>query len=203
MGFLLAVLIIIFVLCLIGTIANAKEKKEARASGNCSECHLVPADKKWTDGTRERYVCDKCYQKLLQERINRENAIKEREIAEKPVVVKAIHGKCGLYDSFTGGISDSAGGWDVHLTVVNRSSKDIKYVYVELIPYNTVGDIGYSPTVRAGKKEIQITGPIYGYTKLKDLVVRKCWYDIQIARIGVGNVKVVFMDGSTKIFRQE
>lgn len=204
MGFLLVVCIIIFVLCIIGMVANAKEKKDARASGNCTECHLVPADKKWTEGARERYVCEKCYWKLVQARSDREKALKEREIAEKPVVVKAIPGTCSrdLYGKFIGGLPDSAGGWDVHLTVVNRSSKDIKYVYVELIPYNTVGDVGYSPTVGAGKKEIQITGPIYGYGKVNDLVVKKCWYDIQMARIGVGSVRVIFMDGTEKSFKQ-
>ena len=204
MGFLLVVCIIIFVLCIIGMVANAKEKKEVRASGNCTECHLVPADKKWTEGARERYVCEKCYWKLVQARSDREKALKEREIAEKPVVVNAIPGTCSrdLYGKFIGGLPDSAGGWDVQLTVTNRTDKTVKYVFVELIPINTVGDVGYSPTVGAGAKPVRITGPLGPYGRLKDQVVKKFWYDIPIARVDVGKVEVVFMDGTEKSFKQ-
>lgn len=184
--------------------AELSNRKEAMSSGMCSHCKKVQATKKLPKGG---YVCKECYQKIAPAQnmqIQRERqAERDRLAEEKPVVVKAIHGTSGLYDSFTGGLSDYAGGWDVNITVSSRSPKTIKYVIAELIPYNTVGDVGYSPTVGAGAKNIQITGPIHPYGKLKDMRVKKCWYDIQMARIGVGTVRVIFMDGTEKTFRQE
>lgn len=205
MGFILGVIFVALVgLLLLIAWATLSERKEAMASGMCSHCKKIQATKKLPKGG---YVCKECYNKIApaqNAQIQREKqAERDRLAEEKPVVVKAIHGTCGLYNSFTGGLSDSAGGWDVHITVTNRSSKDIKYVIVELIPYNTVGDVGYSPTVRAGAKDIQITGPIYAYRKVSDRIVKKCWYDIQMSRIGVGTVKVIFMDGTEKTFKQE
>ncbi len=212
MDFIFVVCCIVLAICVLGlivsTIVNNQEKKdairekeEARASGNCSECNLVPADKKWTYGDKDRYVCEKCYEKLSKEKIDREKALKEKEIAEKPVVIEAAHGTYSYaIDNIVVG-SDSAGGWDVRLIVTNRSSKTVKYVYVELIPYNTVGDVGYSPTVGASEKEVQVTGPIYGGDSTTQFV-KKCWYDIKMGRIGIGTIKVVFMDGTEKEFRQ-
>lgn len=200
-GLLIAVAVLFFGLAIWVELSN---RKEAMASGMCSHCKRVQATKKLPQGG---YVCKECYNKIApaqNAQIQREKqAERDRLAEEKPVVVKAIHGTCGLYNSFTGGLSDSAGGWDVHLTVTNRSSKTIKYVIAELIPYNTVGDVGYSPTVGAGAKNIQITGPINAYGKVSDRIVKKCWYDIQMKRIGVGTVQVIFMDGTEKTFRQE
>ena len=205
MGFILGVLIVIVLICFgLAIWAALSERKEAKASGMCSHCKKVQATKKLPKGG---YVCKECYSKIApaqNRQIQREQAAERERLAEeKPVVVKAIHGTCGLYDSFTGGLSDYAGGWDVHLTVSSRSSKTIKYVIAELIPYNTVGDVGYSPTVGAGAKNIRITGPIYPHGKLKNQIVKKCWYDIKMSRIGVGTVQVIFEDGTQKTFRQE
>lgn len=205
MEFILGVIIVI-VAGLIGLAvwAEASDRKEARASGTCKYCKQAQASRKLPKGG---YACKECYSKLAPEQnaqMQREREAERARLAEeKPVVVKAIHGTCGLYDSFTGGLSDSAGGWDVNLTVSSRSPKTIKYVIAELIPYNTVGDVGYSPTVGAGAKSIRITGPIYPYGKLKDQIVKKCWYDIKMSRIGVGTVQVIFDDGTQKTFRQE
>lgn len=204
MGFILGVILVVLVgLFVLIAWATLSERKEAMASGMCSHCKKVQATKKLPKGG---YVCKECYGKIApvqNTQIQREKqAERDRLAEEKPVVVEAVHGTSGIYDSFTGGISDYAGGWDVNITVTNRTSKTIKYVIAELIPYNTVGDVGYTPTVGAGAKNIQITGPIHPYGKLKDMRVKKCWYDIQMARIGVGTVKVIFMDGTEKTFRQ-
>lgn len=204
----MAILIILLVICLLGltySIVNSiKEKKAAKASGMCSVCGKVQATNKLSNG---KYACKECYKKKLSEELEQQRRAKEAErkrlAEEKPVHVKAIHGTCsGAYGSFTGGLSDYAGGWDVHLTVTNQTDKIIKYVFAELIPINTVGDVGYSPTVGAGAKTVKITGPLYPYSKLKDQIVKKFWYDIPIARIDVGTVDVVFMDGTEKKFRQ-
>lgn len=200
-GFFGVLAVVLVVLGIWGTI---DERKEAKASGMCKHCGKEQATKKLPNGG---FACKKCHKKIAPEQIEqnkKETREREAYLAEaEPVVVKAIHGTCGLYNSFTERLPDSAGGWDVHLTVTSRSSKTIKYVIAELIPYNTVGDVGYSPTVGAGAKNIRITGPLYPHGKLKDQIVKKCWYDIKMSRIGVGTVQVVFEDGTVKTFRQE
>lgn len=210
MGFLLVIAGICAVIALLGLygyisqkISDAKDDKEARESGEkCSVCKQVQAETIFRNNGKKRYVCYRCYNKLLDEWREKQAEARRREIEEKPVELEVKYGTYS-YGSLTPGCSDSAGGWDVLVNVTNRSSKDVKYVIAELIPYNTVGDIGYSKTVGAGVKKIRITGPIYGGKKLKEQVAKKFWYDIKLDRVGVGEVKVIFMDGTEKTFRQE
>ncbi len=168
----------------------------------CSVCKQARIKKMVQKNGKKEYVCKKCYNKLLGEIRQNEAEERRRELKEKPVKLDVNYGTYS-YGIFTPHGSDSAGGWDVVVDVTNRSSKDVKYVIAELIPYNTVGDIGYSETVGAGVKNIRITGPIYGGKKLKDQICKKFWYDIKLGRVGVGEVKVIFMDGTEKTFRQE
>ncbi len=210
MGFLLVIIGICVVLLLLVLfenirieISHAKDDKEARESGEkCSVCKQVQAEKIFRNNGKKRYVCYRCYNKLLDEWREKQAEARRREIEEKPVKLDVNYGTYS-YGILTPHGSDSSGGWDVVVDVTNRSSKDVKYVIAELIPYNTVGDIGYSKTVGAGVKKIRITGPIYGGKKLKEQVAKKFWYDIKLGRVGVGEVKVIFMDGTEKTFRQE
>ncbi len=200
----LVILAIIFILCLGVTIhSRVKDKKEAAASGTCKYCGENQATKKMPKGD---YACNSCYRKIAFQQatqiIQESKEESERLAEEKPVTIQVLYGTSGIYDSFTPLVSDYAGGWDVDITVSNNTSKTIKYVNVELIPYNTVGDIGYSPTVGAGVKTIKLTGPIHPHGKLKNMRVKKCWYDIQLSRVGVGNINVVYMDNTEKTFQQ-
>lgn len=94
---------------------------------------------------------------------------------------------------------NSAGGVDAHTVWKNTSNKTIKYISFQWTPYNAVGDVvdceirGFE---RAGG---QVTGPIkpgqtYGYGYSWDCV----WYNNTIRKIDLTDIRIEYMDGSTK-----
>ncbi len=203
------VLIIISLFCFSMAIYKmVDEKKKAKEAGMCCHCNKVKAAKELPNG---KYACKECYKILApklreeywKEQERKEQLEKEKLAEEKPVYIHVGFGTRTYNGGFNTGVPDSAGGWDVTMTIENNTDKRVKYVFVELIPYNTVGDVGYSPTVRAGAKTVQVTGPIEPYSTLYGQVVEKCWYEIKMARVKVGKVRIVFMNGTEKTFVQK
>lgn len=152
------------------------------------------------------FACRSCYKKMAPEQLAEQKseieAKKQRHIEEYPVKIET---EFGHYDSYNGLIKnhcDSAGGWDIRLKISNLSSKTVKYIYTELIPYNAVGDVEYGSTYKKGIREIKVTGPIKG-EETTFMSFEHCWYDISLGSVGVGTVRVIFMDGSEKTFTQE
>lgn len=99
---------------------------------------------------------------------------------------------------------NSAGGVDLSIVFKNMSSKTIKYVSFEVVPYNAVGDavectIRHRPSFGG-----RVTGPIqpkqvYG----EDMAWSCAWYNNTIRTVKVIGVNIIYMDGSTITIDQE
>ncbi|QXE20043.1 hypothetical protein [Clostridium sp. 001] len=91
-----------------------------------------------------------------------------------------------------------AGGVDLHITWINKSSKVVKYASFQVVPYNSVGDpqectIRHDPSFKG-----KVTGPInpgesYGENK----VWENAWYNNTIVKAQINEIDITYMDGTT------
>ena len=98
---------------------------------------------------------------------------------------------------------NSVGGVDLSISwkYLNKS-KDIKYIYFDMLPYNTVGDPvkgKYDNGVKTGK----ITGPISSSNKKIISKWSTFWYNSTICCFKITKVKVEYMDGSKYTYVNE
>ena len=93
-------------------------------------------------------------------------------------------------------VPDSAGGWDIQVTIKNKGSKTIKYVTIPFTPYNTVGDRAYSSIGNNSTVNCKATGPI-DPGKAQSFVFEKLWYNISLGWIETETIVITFMDGTT------
>lgn len=101
-------------------------------------------------------------------------------------------------DNWYVGKCNSAGGWDVKLSLTNSSQKTIKYIVILVTPINAVGDPVYSSISRKSQERLQITGPIeHGQSRFA-VHWENVWYDCSIARLRLDGAEVTFMDGTFK-----
>lgn len=93
---------------------------------------------------------------------------------------------------------NSAGGVDLNIVWKNVSSKVIKYVNFEVVPYNAVNDIVESSIGGKSEAFARVTGPIQPNETYGDDKVWKCaWYNNTIRTIQVIGVEVIYMDGTS------
>ena len=93
-------------------------------------------------------------------------------------------------------VPDSAGGWDLQVTVKNKGSKTIKYITIPFTPYNTVGDRAYSSIGNTSTVNCNATGPI-DPGKAQSFIFEHLWYNISLGWIETETILITFMDGTT------
>jgi len=98
---------------------------------------------------------------------------------------------------------NSADGVDISITwQYLDTSKDIKYLYFTIAPYNCVGD-PVKGRYDNGSKIGKITGPIYGSDERQESHWETFWYNRSICSIKIVKVKVEYMDGSNYTYVKE
>jgi hypothetical protein len=93
---------------------------------------------------------------------------------------------------------NSAGGVDLNIVWKNNSNKTIKYIFFDVIPYNSVGDAQYCEIRRTSQYRGKVTGPIspgetYGYNRVWECA----WYNNTIIRVQLVGVDITYMDGTS------
>lgn len=94
--------------------------------------------------------------------------------------------------------SNSAGNITPHFTIINNSSKTIKYVYLCVYFKNRVNDIVYNEINRDLYLDIQLTGPINGYNKESYSLAYSKFYAPTAYSMYIKEVLITYMDGSQK-----
>ena len=92
-------------------------------------------------------------------------------------------------------VPDSAGGWDLQVTIRNKGNQTIKYIKIPFTPFNTVGDQAYSSIAAKSTVISNFTGPI-APGQAGTFIVEKPWYNIDLGWIETGVIEITFMDGS-------
>jgi len=99
---------------------------------------------------------------------------------------------------------NSVGGVDFSITwKYLDNTKDIKYVYFTVIPYNCVGDQIGGKYNTSGKFNGKITGPISSSNERIKSYWSNSWYNNTICSIEIIKVKVEYMDGSKYTYVNE
>jgi Bacterial SH3 domain len=93
-------------------------------------------------------------------------------------------------------LHNSAGGVDVHVALEVTNEKTVKYISLEVTPFNAVGDRVSStgPTNPIGR--LRYTGPIGKADGLESATWENVWYNPTIACVRVDQIRVEYMDGS-------
>ena len=93
---------------------------------------------------------------------------------------------------------DSFGGVDYHFVFTNLSDKEIKYLRLDVTPYNAVDDPVSCTITMESKKQCTVTGPIApGETYGEDRVWNVLWYNSSIAYPVINAIRIEYMDGTT------
>jgi hypothetical protein len=82
-------------------------------------------------------------------------------------------------------------------------SKDIKYLYFTVLPYNSVGDVQSCDIGGHSYFEGKVTGPISASDEINEYYWDCAWYNNTISCLKITKVKVVYMDGSSYTFANE
>jgi hypothetical protein len=91
-----------------------------------------------------------------------------------------------------------AGGVDLHIIWTNKSSKTIKYVTFQVVPYNAVGDPQSSEIGGTSSFGGKVTGPINpGQTYGGDSLWENAWYNSTIKTAKLTEIDITYMDDST------
>lgn len=96
---------------------------------------------------------------------------------------------------------NSAGGVSFKVSVDYANSKKIiKYIYININPYNAVGDIVQDRISRSSLFKGSITGPIEASTEMKSYTFENAWYDHTIRCLKIERIEIIYMDGSNEIY---
>lgn len=110
-----------------------------------------------------------------------------------------------LVDGIKASRPNSAGGVDVSARILNTSNRTIKYVALEFIPFNAVGDVVFSEVGNKLTGRLRMTGPLTTFenktyrldeTYHKNALWSNVWWNHSIRCIRLTSVKVTWMDGS-------
>jgi hypothetical protein len=88
---------------------------------------------------------------------------------------------------------NSACGVDVKTGFKNISKKTIKYINIDVLSYNAVGDIQKGSTRNYTLGRLQYTGPIEP-GKIVRRLFTKVWYNCTITCVNLKKIEVIFMD---------
>ncbi|MCB2297077.1 hypothetical protein [Clostridium tagluense] len=93
---------------------------------------------------------------------------------------------------------NSAGGVDLNIVWENSSSKIIKYITFEVVPYNAVSDAQSCSISGNSNFRGKVTGPINAGETYGDNSSWECaWYNNTITSVKLVGVDITYMDGST------
>ena len=113
------------------------------------------------------------------------------------ITVKGL--MCGHNDIQYGFMSgpNSAGGVSIKGSLVNNSSKTIKYITIRFTPYNAVQD-AVSCTIRnASEYGLVCTGPIAPYATF-NFFGENMWYNHSITSVKITRAEIQYMDGTNE-----
>jgi hypothetical protein len=88
---------------------------------------------------------------------------------------------------------DTCGGIDVYGHFYNNYKKTIKYIDIEIIPYNAVKDIQHCTISNKSLAKLQFTGPIKPHTG-KGCKWRAVWHNSTIRNFSIKKITVTYMD---------
>ena len=92
---------------------------------------------------------------------------------------------------------DSAGGVGVLLTLKNLDSKrTIKYLTIEITPYNAVGDIVEDEISEVSTKQLRYTGPLGPNKTCKNIMWEDVWYNYSIRKISIEVIEIEYTNGT-------
>ena len=95
------------------------------------------------------------------------------------------------------------GGIDVYMTVKNKLSKTIKYIYLDVQFYNAVGDILTDEIRLDSTAKLKITGPIKSGETKTDYYWPACFYNKSFdGSIGIEEIKITYTDGTEIVLPQ-
>lgn len=96
---------------------------------------------------------------------------------------------------------DSAGGVSIKLSFRNDFNKTIKYIYFQVVPFNSVGDVVKSDII--GQNGIlQYTGSLAPGKTAWDRRWDNCFYNWSIKGVQVVSATIEFMDGTKQIIKE-
>lgn len=99
---------------------------------------------------------------------------------------------------------NSASGVDFSLDwAFLDKGKTVKYLYISVLPYNSVGDQQRCNIGGYSLFEGKITGPISAETSLRQSTWKNAWYNNTIACLSIVKVKVEYMDGTSYTYINE
>ncbi len=129
------------------------------------------------------------------------NTIRDRQMTMdqgNPHLQRAITSQYPVYiNSKTISPPNSAGGVSATYSLRNISAKPIKYVTLNLMPYNAVGDIVKSAIGEKTLVLAKFTGPLapmeFTYPTWNNL-----WYNQALRCVQLEGIEIIFMDGEIK-----
>jgi hypothetical protein len=94
---------------------------------------------------------------------------------------------------------NSVGGVDVNVHWTNKSSKTIKYVSFDVVPYNAVGDVVACEIRRHAEAGVKETGPFRpGQGNRPNESWQNVWYNPTIRRAELTGIRIIYMDSSNE-----
>lgn len=107
----------------------------------------------------------------------------------------------GYYDGVEWKNSNCVGGVSVKYNLYNNSNKTIKYIWMEVMPENAVGDVVSCSATGACARTITITGPIAQHTTSAkgngyQYIPTVMWYNASISKIQINKLTIEYMDGT-------
>lgn len=189
---------------LLSDVNNAFEDKDyEKAIKVANELH------KKFNGTEED-IKAQAVAKQAQAEIDRIEAEKkaeeERKVAEAAKSTEdKVHEIIRVYDLKAVNIN-SVGGVDVDIAWINNSSKTVKYVVFEVVPYNTVNDIVTCSISGDSIARLQVTGPyntgegdakyFTDFSQWYGARWDAVWYNNTIERLEFTKIEIDYMDGT-------
>lgn len=100
------------------------------------------------------------------------------------------------------GAVNSADGIGIRYLIYNATDKPIKYISVEFLPYDTVGEITRCNTTGKDMHAVKLVGPFNVNEKagFKEDVV---WYNPTIKEVKIRKVHIEYMDGTEETINGE
>ena len=138
------------------------------------------------------FIFESTHDPELNKKLNQKNSL---EILEKGSPLNIIGTKIEEINP--------ADGVDISVTwQYLDNTKDIKYLYFTMLPYNCVGD-PISGRYDKGSKRGKITGPISSSNKRQESHWETFWYNNTVCSIKITKVEVEYMDGSKYTYVKE
>jgi len=125
---------------------------------------------------------------------NLDKEISQAKLNKVPVLITKLQN----------GYPNSANGVNLHINFINLSNKTIKYLDLEVMAINQVGDPIYGEIRRKKTRLVQCMGPVAKnkawHSDFNDTWFENVWYTSRrIVTLNVTNILIIYMDGTIKI----